>query len=322
MLHCLTSKAQDTTKVKPKMYSIETLDGASIAGTVISEDDKQIVLKTKSLGDVTVLRSNIKTIHEVTESSFKNGSYWFENPNATRYVIGPSAFSLREGEGYYQNLYVFAQSVNVGITNHISIGGGTEIASIIFAQEQPQVFFITPKIAYHVAPKCNAGAGILYVNQRMDFYRSPNARSHYGILYGVGTYGSMDNNLTIGLGWGMHSYKIYDYSTSSVTTENGINGLPFITISGMLRPAKRFALTTENWLIPVRNTSFNYQTNTSTTIYDYQWFFSYGARFLGEHISVDFGFINNTDIANDIFIGIPYIDFVVKFGGKKRVKSK
>src|SRR5436190_21357329 len=97
--------AQDSTKVKeksPKMYSIETIDGATITGTVISENEIQIILKTKSLGTVTILRKEIKEIKEITEGSFVNGQYWFENPNATRYIVGPSAFSLRKGEGYYQ----------------------------------------------------------------------------------------------------------------------------------------------------------------------------------------------------------------------------
>ncbi|MBE9480617.1 MAG: hypothetical protein IMY69_02855 [Bacteroidetes bacterium] len=42
--------------------------------------------------------------------------------------------------------------------------------------------------------------------------------------------------------------------------------------------------------------------------------FSYGVRFFGERISVDLGFINNKDIIEEIVIGIPYVDFVVKFG--------
>ena len=74
---------------------------------------------------------------------------------------------------------------------------------------------------------------------------------------------------------------------------------PFITFSGMTRVSKKAALITENWLGPDNG--------------NYYGVFSYGVRFFGETISVDLAFINNSDIAEEIIIGIPYVDFVVKF---------
>jgi hypothetical protein len=40
---------------------------------------------------------------------------------------------------------------------------------------------------------------------------------------------------------------------------------------------------------------------------------SYGVRFFGKKLSVDLGFLNNRDLAEALIIGIPYVDFVVKF---------
>jgi hypothetical protein len=61
------------------------------------------------------------------------------------------------------------------------------------------------------------------------------------------------------------------------------------------------ALITENWLISPPNSQSKVP------------LISYGARFFGKKIAVDFAFVNNKDIAQSIFIGVPYIDFVVKF---------
>jgi len=36
-------------------------------------------------------------------------------------------------------------------------------------------------------------------------------------------------------------------------------------------------------------------------------------RFMGESIAVDLAFLNNSDIAEGIVIGVPWVDFVVKF---------
>lgn len=81
-----------------------------------------------------------------------------------------------------------------------------------------------------------------------------------------------------------------------------INGqfsqIPVITISGMTRISRRTALITENWFIP-NNGLFG--------------IYSYGIRFFGEKLSVDLAFLNNKDIARSLFIGIPIVNFVVKF---------
>ena len=67
----------------------------------------------------------------------------------------------------------------------------------------------------------------------------------------------------------------------------------------MTRIGKKTALVTENWLVP----------NNA----NYEPIFSYGIRFFGETIAVDLAFINNWDIAQQLIIGIPYVNFVVKF---------
>jgi hypothetical protein len=311
--------AQDTIKPvsQPKMYSIETNDGAVITGALVREDSAVIVIRTASLGDVTVQKSSIKAIKEIDQSSFKKGSYWFENPNSTRYVIGPSAIPLRKGEGYYQNLYLFGQSVNFGVTDNLSIGGGTEIASLIFAQEPPFVFFLTPKYGRKLCKKVHAGAGILYVYEKLSY--GSRSGNHIGIPYAIGTYGTADNNVTLGIGWLYHRVKYnYGYPVQRDTIASGFKSSPIITVSGMFRPARRFALTSENWAIPVTRTHYDYS-GIPTTSTEYEFYFSYGARFIGERISVDFGFVNSSDIFENIIIGIPYIDFVVKFGGKRKI---
>ena len=50
---------------KPKMYLLETTEGATIMGTVVSEDDKQVTLTTTSMGDVSINRDNIKTTKQI-----------------------------------------------------------------------------------------------------------------------------------------------------------------------------------------------------------------------------------------------------------------
>ena len=259
-----------------KIYKIELKDGSVFIGNIMQQDSINLVLKNSSIPKIEILVSKIKSIDEVDKSNFKNDSYWYPNPHATRYFYGPSAIGLKKGEGYYQNTYLVLNSFNVGISDNISIGGGLELIST-FAAKDP-IFFITPKVSYKVAEKFHAGCGILYARFTSDF-------GSLGTVFATGTYGTTDNNITGSLGWG--------FVDSEFSQE------PIITLSGMKRISKRAALVTENWLIPSG---------------EYYGLLSYGVRFFGEKIAVDLAFINNRDIAEEIIIGIPYVSFTVKFG--------
>jgi hypothetical protein len=266
------SEPVDSTKI----YKIKLKDGIIFIGNILQQDSVNIVLRTSSIPKIEIPVSKIKSIDKVDKSNFKDGSYWYPNPHATRYFYGPSAIGLKKGEGYYQNTYLVLNSFNVGITDNISIGGGLELIST-FAGRYP-LFFITPKVSFKVAEKFHAGGGVLYA-------RIPEGFGSLGTVFATGTYGTTDNNITGSLGWGF--------------VDSEFSERPIITLSGMTRISKRAALVTENWLIPTDG---------------YYGLFSYGVRFFGEKIAVDLAFINNREIAEAIIIGIPYVSFTVKFG--------
>lgn len=270
-----TTKTQTTSQQR---WLVETKDGSVYQGIFLGQDELGIRLRTQSAGDIIIPNDKVKRTRILDERNYKNGQYWFENPNSTRYFFAPSAFSLREGEAYYQNTYVVINSFNVGVTNNFTIGGGFELISTFTGEP---TFFITPKYTFPVADKWRAGGGVLYLTTTIadsDF-------SGMGIGYGVVTYGNTDNNATLGLGYGFVNDEFADR--------------PVLTLSGMTRVSRKLGLVTENWIIPSG---------------DIGGLFSYGLRFMGERATVDLGFLNNRDIAETIFIGVPYVDFVIKFG--------
>jgi hypothetical protein len=275
-----TNNTFDTSKT----YIVELHDGSQLIGKFLQKDSIYIVIKTSSIPKIEIPVQQITSIKEIDPSNLKNGIYWFPNPNATRYFFAPSSFCLKKGEWYYQNTYLFFNLFNVGITNHISIGGGFEFLSTfgsLTGGNFDPIFFFTPKVGFKVLNKFNAGSGILYAS--VPGFDSAN-RTSLGIVYGIGTYGSIDHNITGGLGWGF--------------VEGEFERRPIIAISGMTRIAKKTSLITENWFIPTNN---------------YYGLISYGIRFFGEKLAVDLAFVNSRDIIEEFFIGLPYIDFVVKF---------
>jgi hypothetical protein len=262
------------------VYQLELRDGSSFFGRIVSEDVEYVHFVTLTGNKLDLRKTDIRTREQVEQSQFVKGTYWFRNPNPTRYLFGPSAFNLKKGEGYYQNTYILLNSFNVGVTDHITVGGGFELISTFFSGSEGPIFLLTPKIGFEVSPKFHVGGGLLYVSVPAVSA----SRTGLGVGYGIATYGTENSNITGGLGWGF--------------VEGEFASQPVLTISGMHRISRKVALVSENWLIP---------TDTYYGIY------SYGIRFFGEKIAVDIAFLNNPDIAQGLAIGIPYLDFVVKF---------
>ena len=258
---------------------VTMLDGSIYIGDIISQGEGRIRMLTENIGEIEIPLEKVRSIKIVGPERFFEGSYFFENPNATRYLFGPSAIPLRKGEGYYQNTYVILQMFNYGLTDFLSVGGGFDVITPFVGGTGP-LFILTPKLGTQLTEKIHAGGGLLYANTL-----AADGFGGVGILYGVGTYGSRENNITAGLGWGF--------------IEGDFDSRPIITVSGMMRASQRIGLVSENWFIPSDG---------------YAGFISYGLRFMGERITVDFAFINSAEILEEILIGIPYIDFVVKFG--------
>ncbi len=279
----ITAIAQtDTTATQtatPQRWIVETKDGSVYQGIFLGHDENGFRLQTESAGIITIPNSQVKRTQILAERNYKNGEYWYENPNSSRYLFGPSAFSLKKGEVYYQNTYLVLNSFNYGLTDNFTIGGGFELISTFSGDP---TFFITPKYTFPVAEKWRAGAGVFYLTTTLG----ENNFSGLGIGYGILTYGNSDNNATLGMGYGYGDGEFAD--------------IPVFTLSGMKRISRKLGLVTENWFVPSQDISGG--------------IYSYGIRFMGERITVDLAFLNNRDIAETIFIGVPYVDFVVKFG--------
>ncbi len=251
---------------------------------VVSMTENEIVITSGSMGEVRLPKGNIKSFTPVSSIDEKKSGIWFENPNPTKYLLGNSAIPLEKNTGYYQNTWIFFNSFSYAFTGNFSVSGGFEIFSLMAKDDGPYGFFINPKVSFKVAENFYAGGNILYANT----IKTVNDFGGLGTLNGFATYGNKNNNITGALGWGW--------------ADGEISSKPLIAISGMARLSKRIAFVSENWLIPGAGSDNGYYG-----------ILSYGIRFLSEKTSIDLAFINNSDIAESIPIGIPWLDFVINF---------
>lgn len=279
---------------------IETLNDASYYGFIISVSPKTLVMKSELIGILEIQSNTILKITLSGEYVSRKGKNWFSNPNATRYFFAPSAIPLKKKEGYYQNAYLLANSVNVGLTDKISVGGGVVI---------PLLFYVTPKISHMVSKNLYLGAGILFTQ---SFITEFNLSA--GIGYGLITVGNKESNATLGAGYG---YAKFDSSYSATK-------MPIVTINGMTRIGKKLSLVTENWLIPRAQyeeeyiaydpDGIPYSEIKSVKKDFYTLAGSLGLRFMpGIKTSVDFSVVGIRTNPYEKYLFLPYLDFVYKF---------
>lgn len=260
-----------------KTYQIELVDGTEFIGTILSKDSTKLEIKTSSIPKIQIYLETIKKMKTIDNKMVFKGATGTPNPHYTRYFFAPSAFNLKKGEGYYQNTYLVLNSLNWGFTDHFSVGVSIELTSTFGNRggSWSPIYLITPKYGFGLAKNLNAALGALIVGAGAN---TKGLQLGYGLL----TYGNTENNITIGASVGWADGNILKY--------------PPMTLNAMKRIGRKASLITENWIVPELGSVY-----------------SYGVRFFGSKIAVDLGFINNSDIMDIMLIGIPYVDFTVKF---------
>jgi hypothetical protein len=265
--------AQDRTG---ETVRVTTTDGNILFGIIQQENEDRIVLRVEGIGEVTIEKSAIRNIQILAPDRIRDGEYWFENPQGTRYFFAPNAIGLRKGTGYYQNAWIFFNNVNYGLTDNFSIGAGTVPVFLFGVTALP--IWVLPKLSIPVASEnLHIAAGALIGGVIGE------GSTGFGLAYGNATYGNRDKNLTVGLGYG---YGGDEWSDT-----------PLVNISGLYRTGKNFQLLTEIYFLPG---------------IDGSGFGLFGARWAPENFAVDFGV--GRPLSESGFIGFPWLGVTIPFG--------
>jgi hypothetical protein len=274
-----TIKSGAQTAADSTLIQIETSDGNKFYGRIIHEDNEKLTLKVEGLGEVSLLKENIRLRKVIESGRIKEGKVWFENPQASRYFWSPNGYGLNKGEGYYQNIWVLWNQVAYGITDNFSVGGGI-IPLFLFGGTPTPVFF-TPKISLPVKKdQFNIGAGALIGTIIGE------SDASFGIVYGTSTFGSPDKNISLGLGYG---FAGGEWASS-----------PLFNLGAMVRLSPTWYFISENYLMVSAEESGG--------------FLSAGARWIINKAALDFGLFTPVGSGIGTFIALPWLGFTVPFG--------
>lgn len=242
-------------------------DGSTLTGRILGEEDGIIQLELLT-GDVIQLRRARLQDIRTFEGRVVRGKVWRPDPNATRLFFAPTGRSLGQGQGYLSVYEVIMPFLAVGVTDRVALSGGTPL---VFSADSERVFWFAPKLQVLRGSRFSAAIGALH------FLSTAAGSEGVGVAYGVATFGTRDDALTVGAGYG--------YSGSDFAAE------PVLMVGGEARGSRSVKLISENYLLP------------SGTL-----LLSGGFRFFGERLTADLGLVMPTD-GTDAAV-FPLVNFV------------
>jgi hypothetical protein len=275
-----TQEPDSTRAVRQPTHLMKTRDGSLFIGRLIVESADSVGFLTIG-GPVVVARTSIEELKAIPTDALHEGAYWTPDPNHTRLFFAPTGRMLAKGDGYFSDTYLLLLNFVGGMTPRFTMGGGFSI--IPSSEPHNNIVYVTPKFGLVQQERFSLAVGA--VGAFAGFEDIDPAWRTFGILYGVGTYGSPAASVTLGGGMAYNG--------------NGLAERPIFMLGGSARAGRRATLITENYLFPSASS---------------RGLVSYGVRFFGDKLSVDLAFANLAGSGSEIvFPGIPYVAMALKF---------
>lgn len=217
-----------------------------------------------------VFSLRISRIREVRLVDSKDRtSRWYPNPSDSRLFLTQSGKMIPKGEALYQNTYIFVSNFSYGISKNFSANAGFSMIPGIGIDNQ--LFLVGAKLGISLNES-------LLLSANTNFYGVDGGS--LGTIFSSLTYSKNALDVTGGLGIGF--------------AEGGTSE-PIFIFGAQYRTGKRFALLTENLVIP-------------TGVGEIEPLVSFGGRFIGPRITADLGFFSDKSLETLV----PIVSFAVK----------
>lgn len=197
-------------------------DGTTVVGRVTAVDGGQVTFVTRGGATLTVAVADVVAVTTVGGRDTGRG-FWKDDPNPTRLFFGPTARPLAKGEVYLGVYEVVMPFVQVGVTDRLSVGGGTPL---VFFGDGDRPFWFTPKFTLVARERTQVAVGAMHMLNVDD--------ESVGIAYGAVTRGSRDSAVTLGVGV---AYERFEDASP-----------PVVMLGAEHRVRRNLKLMTENYL--------------------------------------------------------------------------
>ena len=197
----LKAQSYDTSQV----YSVHLLDGSVFVGKITDHADS-VVIWSESLGRISVASDFVQTVeaYGIKLETPTDTRYQFNHAGPNRNFFTETAIGVEKGEWQYLNMMLFGNIFTYGLSDHFSLGLGIETLSM-FNDNSP-FFLVAPKVILtkpEHSIRFGFGSNIILNSDEV-------ADGFGGTVYSLVTFGSRDNNFTVGVGYAFSQYEWFE----------------------------------------------------------------------------------------------------------------
>jgi hypothetical protein len=178
-------------------YTFNLKNGSSYTGTIISDDGREMLIMTETVGKLYVTKTDLRSMSKIDEKKAEEfednfitgGRYLEDGPFTTRYNITTNALPIKKGENYAMTNFHGAE-VHFAVNNRLNLGIMTTwIASPMAIAAK---YSIPTK-----NPKLNFSVGTILMTS--GYFSNFGGYGH--LTFGNVTLGDRINNITLSGGY-------------------------------------------------------------------------------------------------------------------------
>ena len=179
-------KASDST-----LRLIEKNDGTKYIAIILSDDARELLIETETIGKIYIPKSEVKRITLIeNQDEIKNGELLEESPFSTRYAFTNNALPIKRND-HYAMVNLFGPEAHFAVNDHLNIGVmSTWIGSPLVAVGKYTIPTSNKKVNFSIASMFGTTG---YLNGFKGFG---------GLHWGTFTYGNRKNNISFSAGFG------------------------------------------------------------------------------------------------------------------------
>ena len=215
-----------TAQESETLMRIEKHDGTEFVGVILEDNEREVLIEVEDLGKLYIPKHTIKSMSFVSKEQFQNGKYIGEERFATRYFITTNGLPIKKGE-HYAMFSWYGPEIHFAASDHLSVGA---MSSWLGA---PLIGSV--KYSFKLADGVHAGVGVLAGT--LGWF---NIRANGALGYGALTLGNRNVNLTFSGG----------YAHINPGDGYGGSGAPLLSVSGMAKVSRRFAIVADSFIYP------------------------------------------------------------------------
>ena len=170
---------------------IEKNDGTKYIAIILSDDARELLIETETIGKIYIPKSEVKRITLIeNQDEIKNGELREESPFSTRYAFTNNALPIKRND-HYAMVNLFGPEVHFAVNDRLNLGiMSTWIGSPLVAVGKYTIPTSNKKVNFSIASMLGTTG---YLNGFQGFG---------GLHWGTFTYGDRKNNISLSAGFG------------------------------------------------------------------------------------------------------------------------